>query len=261
MALSFVDHPASRYSGATVNQPRTGSLPALRGRAARISRAPTLFVRNLAWIGTDRRCSRRAGAGNPATEDDRSRSILTRMPRLTPIGAASAICLLCLVRPAAGQTSSFYTTRLDDPKAVYLTSDAFSARGDGAGDDTAAVQAAIDKAQETTGEGMVFVPSGRYRLTNTVYVWGGIRLIGYGATRPVFVLGANTPGYGDANKEKYMVFFSGNRPGTGRGAAAATRAAAMPAVVERRPARQDRAGADAAPARRVTPAPARSTRR
>jgi hypothetical protein len=103
------DHPASLYNVATVNQPRTGSLPALRGRAAIISRAATLFVRNLAWIGTDRRCSRHADAGNPATEDDRSRSILTRMPRLTPIGAASAICLFGLARPAAAQTSSFYT--------------------------------------------------------------------------------------------------------------------------------------------------------
>jgi len=28
MALSFVDHPASLYNAATVNQPRTGSLPA-----------------------------------------------------------------------------------------------------------------------------------------------------------------------------------------------------------------------------------------
>jgi hypothetical protein len=43
MALSFVHHPASLYSVATVNQPRTGGLPALRGRAARISRAPTLL--------------------------------------------------------------------------------------------------------------------------------------------------------------------------------------------------------------------------
>ena len=33
----------------------------------------------------------------------------------------------------------------------------------------------------------------------------------------MLVLGANTPGYGDRNQEKYMVFFSGNRPGAGRG--------------------------------------------
>ena len=139
------------------------------------------------------------------------------MSRRPAICAASAACLLGLVWPAFAHTSSFYTTRLDDPKAVYLTSDAFAVKGDGVADDTAAIQAAIDKVQETTGEGIVFVPTARYRLTNTVYVWGGIRLIGYGATRPAFVLGANTPGYGDPNQEKYMVFFSGNRAGAGRG--------------------------------------------
>ena len=149
------------------------------------------------------------------------------MSRLTAIGAF-AVCFLGLARPVSAQTSSFYTTRLDDSKAVYLTSDAFDVKGDGAGDDTAAVQAAIDKVQETTGEGIVFVPSGRYRLTNTVYVWAGIRLIGYGATRPVFVLGANTPGYGDSNQQKYMVFFSGNRSGVGRGGPADGRGTATP---------------------------------
>ena len=33
-------------------------------------------------------------------------------------------------------------------------------------------------------------PQGRYRLTRTINVWPAIRLIGYGAKRPVFVLGA-----------------------------------------------------------------------
>ena len=76
------------------------------------------------------------------------------------------------VLPAA----SYYTLRLDDSKAVYLTR--------GAGDDSDAIQQAIDKVQATTGEGIVFVPEGRYRLTKTVYIWPAIRLIGYGAERP-----------------------------------------------------------------------------
>ena len=69
--------------------------------------------------------------------------------------------------------ASYYKTRLDDPKAVYLAQG-----GDGKGDDTGAVQAAIDKVQETTGEGIVFMPQGRYRITRTIFVWPGIRLIG-----------------------------------------------------------------------------------
>ena len=44
-------------------------------------------------------------------------------------------------------------------------------------------------------EGILFVPSGHYRITHTVYIWPSIRLIGFGAQRPVIVLAPNTPGY------------------------------------------------------------------
>ena len=122
------------------------------------------------------------------------------------------ITLLVLAAPAA-RAASYYTLRLEDPKAVYLA----GARGDGAADDSGAIQQAIDKVQETTGEGVVFIPEGRYRLTRTLNVWPAIRLIGYGAARPVFVLGENTPGYQDPNHENYLVFFAGGRPRAGRG--------------------------------------------
>ena len=112
---------------------------------------------------------------------------------------------------------SYYTVRLDDPRAVYLETS--GARGDGIADDTAAIQTAIDRVQETVGQGIVFVPEGRYRLTKTLNVWPAVRLIGYGAKRPVFVLADNTPGYGDRTAENYMLFFAGSRPGAGgRGA-------------------------------------------
>ncbi len=113
--------------------------------------------------------------------------------------------------------SSYYTVRLDDPKAVYLTRDGFPVHGDGLADDTDALQQAIDKVQETTGQGIVFVPEGQYRLSRTIYIWPGIRVMGYGTTRPVLVLGENTPGYQDKDKESLIVFFAGGRPGAGRG--------------------------------------------
>jgi sugar lactone lactonase YvrE len=113
--------------------------------------------------------------------------------------------------------ASYYTVRLDDPKAVYLTRDDFAVHGDGLADDTDALQQAINKVQETTNQGIVFVPEGRYRLSKTIYIWPGIRVIGYGATRPVLVLAENTPGYQDNEHEKLMVFFAGWRPGAGRG--------------------------------------------
>src|SRR6185437_15197691 len=106
----------------------------------------------------------------------------------------------------------FYPLRLDDAKAVYLTPDNFSVHGDGVADDSAAIQAAIDRAAEH-GEGIVFIPQGRYRLTRTIYVWPAVRVIGWGAKRPVFVLGDNAPGYATGVAD--MVIFAGFRPGAG----------------------------------------------
>ncbi len=106
--------------------------------------------------------------------------------------------------------ASYYPERLEDARAVYLTPDGFGVKGDGKADDSAAVQAAIDRVQESTGEGIVFIPEGRYRITRTIYVWPGIRVIGYGAKRPVFVLGDNTPGYQQGIG--YMFYFAGFRP-------------------------------------------------
>ncbi len=104
-----------------------------------------------------------------------------------------SVLLVAAASPAVAE--SVFTTRPEDPGAVYLTAEQFGACGDGAADDTAAVQAAVDKAAATPSGGILFVPSGRYRLTRTLYVWRGVRLVGYGATRPAFVLADNTPGF------------------------------------------------------------------
>ncbi len=121
----------------------------------------------------------------------------------------SAVLLLGVSSTALA--TSVFTSRLDDPRAVYLTVQEFGAQADGRADDSAAIQAAIDKADSNAHEGIVFVPSGRYRLTRTVYVWPGIRVIGYGVTRPVFLLADNTPGFQKGVGD--MVMFTGNRPG------------------------------------------------
>ncbi len=126
-----------------------------------------------------------------------------------------AVVLFGITLP--GLAASAYPTRLDDPKAVYLTPDRFPVHGDGKADDSPAIQAAIDRLQETSGEGIVFIPQGRYRVTRTIFVWPGIRVIGYGANRPVFVLADNTPGF--QRGIGYMVFFAGGRPGGARSAA------------------------------------------
>jgi hypothetical protein len=112
-----------------------------------------------------------------------------------------AITLCCC---SASFAASIITTRLDDPKAVYLAS---PLPGE---DSSAALQAALDKAAGTTHEGIVFVPAGKYTLTRTVYLWPGVRLIGYGETRPVFVLPPNTPGF--QKGMGVLVMFTGMGP-------------------------------------------------
>ncbi len=81
-----------------------------------------------------------------------------------------------------------------DPKAVTIAAPTGS-------DDTAALQTAIDRVRETTGQGIVFIAPGNYQITNTIYIWPGIRVIGYGETRPVVVLPANTLNFADPAHE------------------------------------------------------------
>ncbi|MYM33489.1 gluconolaconase [Duganella sp. FT94W] len=113
--------------------------------------------------------------------------------------AAAAIAAPLLVQAAS---VSAYQTMPDDPRAVKV-----NAVGDGRADDSAAIQAALDAAANRGEGGVVFLPSGRYRITRSLLVPLAVRLYGVGPTRPVLVLGANTPGFqkGVAN----MVVFTG----------------------------------------------------
>ena len=101
-------------------------------------------------------------------------------------------------------SASYYPQRPEDPKAVYVAPTG--------GDDTAALQQAVNRVQETTGQGIVLLAPGHYCISNTIYIWPGIRLIGYGAQRPTIALPAGTPGFGDVAHEKVMIFFAGRRP-------------------------------------------------
>jgi len=102
---------------------------------------------------------------------------------------------------------SVYLTAPDDPAAVTV-----KGIGNGKADDSGAIQMALDAAYHRGGGGLVFLPSGKYRITRTLYLWPGVRLLGVGATRPVLMLADNTPGF--QRGVKNMVFFTGSAPVT-----------------------------------------------
>ena len=115
---------------------------------------------------------------------------------------------------------SVFTARPVDTAAVYFTPEYFPIKADGSADVSNALQEALNAAKhKESGCGILFVPEGVYKLSKTIYVPAGVRLIGYGAKRPVFVLTKNAPGFreetSETNKGKYLFWFiSGNyRPG------------------------------------------------
>jgi hypothetical protein len=121
--------------------------------------------------------------------------------------ALSVVASSALASPAMAATSlSIFEIAPHDARAVTV-----AGKHDGLADDTDALQRAIDQAAQTGGGGIVFVPSGRYRISRTIFIWPGVRVFGVGATRPLILLGANTPGFhkGVAN----MVIFAGAKPG------------------------------------------------
>jgi hypothetical protein len=97
---------------------------------------------------------------------------------------------LVVSTPALASTGSVLLAAPDDPLAVTV-----KGVGDGRADDTDALQRAIDAARDKTGHGLVFLPSGRYRLTRSILVPPGVRVFGVGPTRPVLVLAPKTPGF------------------------------------------------------------------
>jgi len=121
-----------------------------------------------------------------------------------------AAVILVSASSAMAETRSAYLTAPDDPRAVSV-----KGVGDGRVDDTAAVQSAIDAARDKTGHGVVFLPSGRYRLSRSILVPPGVRIFGVGAKRPVFVLGANTPGF-QKGVGTMIVFTGGDQYSVGK---------------------------------------------
>nr|WP_166175960.1 glycosyl hydrolase family 28-related protein [Altererythrobacter segetis] len=120
------------------------------------------------------------------------------------IKAVGVLCaaLLLAPLPASGASTSVYRTQPDDPRAATV-----HGVGDGRADDSEAIQQAIDAAAVGGHGGVVFLPAGRYRISKTIFLRSAVRVFGVGATRPVIVLGDDTPGF--ASGVAAMVSFTG----------------------------------------------------
>jgi Pectate lyase superfamily protein len=97
---------------------------------------------------------------------------------------------IILPATASATSKSVYTEMPADPAAKIV-----KGVGDGLADDTDALQTAIDQAAKNRTGGIVFIPSGRYRLSSSLLVPPAIRLFGVGPTRPVLVLANDTAGF------------------------------------------------------------------
>ena len=96
-----------------------------------------------------------------------------------------------------------------DPQAITV-----KAVGDGKADDTDAIQSAITAATKSGAGGIVWLPSGRYRITRSLLVPPAVRIFGVGATRPVLVLGDRTPGF-DKGVATMVIFTGDDQYATG----------------------------------------------
>ncbi|HEY4110610.1 glycosyl hydrolase family 28-related protein [Puia sp.] len=123
------------------------------------------------------------------------------------------ILLLPVVTGAAPLPGvSVFRTRPDDPHALYFTADNYKITADGKTDVSDALQEAIRTLKTRDNFGIIFIPEGTYRISKTIYIPTAIRLIGFGKTRPLIVLGRNSPGFqsadpGDKGQGRYMFWF------------------------------------------------------
>ena len=119
-----------------------------------------------------------------------------------------------------GEGRSIYQQRLDDPDAVYFTTDNFKIATDGKTDVSEALQQAITEVKTKHNFGILFIPEGKYLISKTIFIPQAVRLIGYGKNRPQIILAKNSPGFQTADSTdkghaKYMFWFvsSLSKPG------------------------------------------------
>lgn len=111
------------------------------------------------------------------------------------------------------KSHSYYTSMPEDTAAIYFTPAAYAISNDGKTDVSNALQEAINQVK-AKNFGILFIPQGQYMISKTIYIPQAVRVIGYGATRPLFILQKNAPGFQqedstDKGRAHYMFWFTG----------------------------------------------------
>lgn len=95
----------------------------------------------------------------------------------------------------------------------------FGASGNGLEDDTLAIQAAINSKRGSAGAkkpAVVYVPPGRYRITNTIVIWDNTELVGDPFDPPTFFLPMNSEMFENPKLPKpFLVYLTGNNQAPG----------------------------------------------
>lgn len=131
----------------------------------------------------------------------------------TFLGVAFVCFLHASQLTADSNTKSIYSVAFDDPDVIDLATEPQFAVSSGE-DITATLQAAIDHVADNGVFGVILIPSGEYSISDTVFVWKGIRLIGYGPNRPKLILPDNCAGFAEG-EPKYLFHYAHNKPKSG----------------------------------------------
>lgn len=99
-------------------------------------------------------------------------------------------------------TASVYTEKFQDEHAWYFTAECFPQLDFTKEDCTECLRGAIRQIYEEQGYGVLYIPEGKYIITDTIYIPRAVRLIGYGGHRPCFILPQNTVGFDGKHEEK-----------------------------------------------------------
>lgn len=98
---------------------------------------------------------------------------------------------------------SRYTLPFPDPDGIVL----HLPEDEDASDATRFLQDAINRVISEHVTGIVYIPSGTYKITDTILIPRSVRLIGYGPTRPILLLAHTTPGF---TERKPLLWFVKN---------------------------------------------------